>query len=138
MFQCGFYLSSIDRSAICWYDVCYLYSLRVFYGFSRPTVITGLFIQQTVALFVLKTGAGYSFFRYIASLAEDFLTQANSGAEFFFDAETIAKHWFYVNTVRLFHSSPLFSVALRFNSLLQSSSSLQLSRCFTMYVGLYI
>lgn len=82
VFQCGFYLSSIDRSAICW-----------------PTVITGLFIQQTVALFVLKTGAGYSFFRYIANLAEDFLTQANSGAEFFFDAETIAKHWFYVNTL---------------------------------------
>ena len=74
--------------------------LRTPHNFSRPTVITGLFIQQIVALFVLKTGAGYSFFRYIANLAEDFLTQANNGARFFFDAETISKHWFYVNTVR--------------------------------------
>ncbi|KAL4073852.1 Na+ dependent nucleoside transporter C-terminus-domain-containing protein [Scleroderma yunnanense] len=82
IFQCGFYISSTNRSEICW-----------------RTVITGLFIQQTVALFVLKTGAGYSFFRYIANLAEDFLSEANVGAQFFFDAETIAKHWFFVNTL---------------------------------------
>ncbi|KAI6033192.1 Na+ dependent nucleoside transporter C-terminus-domain-containing protein [Pisolithus orientalis] len=82
VFQCGFYLSSTNRTKICW-----------------PTVITGLFIQQAVALFVLKTSAGYSLFRYIANLAEGFLTEANVGAEFFFDAETIAKHWFFVNTL---------------------------------------
>ncbi|KAI6121764.1 Na+ dependent nucleoside transporter C-terminus-domain-containing protein [Pisolithus sp. B1] len=82
VFQCGFYLSSTNRSEICW-----------------PTVVTGLFIQQAVALFVLKTGAGYSLFRYIANLAEGFLTQADVGAEFFFDAATIAKDWFFVNTL---------------------------------------
>ncbi|KAG6332602.1 hypothetical protein ID866_6480, partial [Astraeus odoratus] len=82
VFQCGFYLSSTSRSAIYW-----------------PTVITGLFIQQAVALFVLKTSAGYSLFRYIANLAESFLTEANVGATFFFDAETVAKHWFFVNTL---------------------------------------
>jgi len=48
---------------------------------------------------VLKSGAGFSLFKYIANLANDFLSQANVGAEFFFDAETIAKHWFFVNTV---------------------------------------
>ncbi|KIJ67838.1 hypothetical protein HYDPIDRAFT_107355 [Hydnomerulius pinastri MD-312] len=82
VFQCGFYLSSTNRSAVCW-----------------PTVIVGLFIQQTVALFVLKTGAGFSLFRYIADLAYDYLSEANVGAAFFFDAETIAKHWFFVNTL---------------------------------------
>ncbi|KAH7888642.1 Na+ dependent nucleoside transporter C-terminus-domain-containing protein [Phlebopus sp. FC_14] len=81
VFQCSFYLSSTNRSAICW-----------------PTVIVGLFIQQTVALFVLKTSAGFSLFRYIADLAYSFLTQAYVGAQFFFDAETIAKSWFFVNT----------------------------------------
>ncbi|KAJ8583797.1 hypothetical protein M405DRAFT_493991, partial [Rhizopogon salebrosus TDB-379] len=82
VFQCGFYLSSTNRSAICW-----------------PTVIVGLIIQQAVALFVLKSGAGFSLFKYIANLADDFLSEANVGAEFFFDAETIAKKWFFVNTL---------------------------------------
>ncbi|GJJ16119.1 hypothetical protein Clacol_010399 [Clathrus columnatus] len=61
-----------------------------------PTVIIGLFFQQVIALFVLKTGAGFSIFRWIATLASDFLGEANPAAEFFFDAETIAKHWFFV------------------------------------------
>jgi CNT family concentrative nucleoside transporter len=82
VFQCGFYLCSMNRSAICW-----------------PTVIVGLFLQQTIALFVLKTGAGFSIFKYIADLANDFLSEADVGAEFFFDAETIAKKWFFVNVL---------------------------------------
>jgi hypothetical protein len=59
----------------------------------------GLFIQQAIALFVLKSGAGFAIFKWIATLAADFLDQANTGAAFFFDAETVAKHWFFVNTV---------------------------------------
>ncbi|KAI6040263.1 Na+ dependent nucleoside transporter C-terminus-domain-containing protein [Pisolithus marmoratus] len=82
VFQCGFYLSSAKRFEICW-----------------PTIITGLFIQQAVALFVLKTSGGYSLSRYIAKLAVGLLTQALAGAQFFFDAETISKHWFFVNTL---------------------------------------
>ncbi|KAI6166104.1 Na+ dependent nucleoside transporter C-terminus-domain-containing protein [Pisolithus thermaeus] len=85
VFQCGFYLSSTNRSEICW-----------------PTVVTGLFIQQAVALFVLKTDAGFSLFRYIANLAEGFLTQADVGAQFFFDAATIAKDWFFLAAVIFF------------------------------------
>lgn len=57
-------------------------------------MIVGLFLQQVVALFVLKTSAGYSLFRWIATLASDFLAEAYPAAEFFFDAETIAKHWY--------------------------------------------
>ncbi|KAG1752998.1 Na+ dependent nucleoside transporter C-terminus-domain-containing protein [Suillus lakei] len=90
VFQCGFYLSSTNRSAICW-----------------PTVIVGLFLQQTIALFVLKTGAGFSLFKYIADLANDFLSEANVGAQFFFDAETVAKKWFFVNVL----SAVIFFIA---------------------------
>lgn len=67
---------------------------------SRPTVIVGLFIQQAIAMFVLKSGAGFSIFKWIAYLASDFLAQAIPGAEFFFDATVISYHWFFVNTVR--------------------------------------
>lgn len=90
VFQCGFYLSSTNKSAICW-----------------PTVIVGLFLQQTIALFVLKTGAGFSLFKYIANLANDFLSEANVGAQFFFDAETVAKKWFFVNVL----SAVIFFIA---------------------------
>ncbi|KAG2150409.1 Na+ dependent nucleoside transporter C-terminus-domain-containing protein [Suillus clintonianus] len=90
VFQCGFYLFSTNRSAICW-----------------PTVIVGLFLQQTIALFVLKTGAGFSLFKYIADLANDFLSEANVGAAFFFDAETVAKKWFFVNVL----SAVIFFIA---------------------------
>ncbi|KAG1870109.1 Na+ dependent nucleoside transporter C-terminus-domain-containing protein [Suillus subalutaceus] len=90
VFQCSFYLCSTNRSAICW-----------------PIVIVGLFLQQTIALFVLKTGAGFSFFKYIADLADDFLSQADVGAEFFFDAATIAKGWFFVNVL----SAVIFFIA---------------------------
>ncbi|KAJ7874704.1 Na+ dependent nucleoside transporter C-terminus-domain-containing protein [Mycena olivaceomarginata] len=82
IFQTGFFLASSNRKAIPW-----------------PTVIVGLFIQQAIALFVLKSGAGFSIFNWIATLASDFLAQGLAGAGFFFDAETIAKHWFFVNTL---------------------------------------
>ncbi|KAJ6603122.1 Na+ dependent nucleoside transporter C-terminus-domain-containing protein [Mycena sp. CBHHK59/15] len=68
IFQCGFFLSSTNRSAIPW-----------------PTVIVGLFIQQAIALFVLKSGAGFSIFKWIATLASDFLSEGLVGGAFFFD-----------------------------------------------------
>lgn len=82
VFQFAFYLSSTNRKAIPW-----------------PTVIVGLFIQQAIALFVLKSGAGFSIFKWIATLASDFLKQGLAGAGFFFDSETISKSWFFVNTL---------------------------------------
>ncbi|KAE9401627.1 hypothetical protein BT96DRAFT_856350 [Gymnopus androsaceus JB14] len=82
VFQCCFYLSSKYRRQVPW-----------------PTVIVGLFLQQAIALFVLKTSAGFSIFTWIATLASDFLNQSKAGATFFFDAETISKGWFFVNTL---------------------------------------
>ena len=63
--------------------------------------MVGLFFQQAIALFVLKSGAGFHIFRWIATLASDFLNQGLVGAAFFFDQDTVStKHWFFVNTVR--------------------------------------
>jgi len=82
IFQFCFWASSRKRSQVPW-----------------PTVVAGLFIQQAIALFVLKTDAGFSIFKWIATLASDFLNQSAAGAAFFFDAETVGKHWFFVNVL---------------------------------------
>lgn len=56
-------------------------------------------------MFVLRSGAGFSIFKWIAFLASDFLAQGLQGAAFFFDATVITYHWFFVNTVS-FPQSP--------------------------------
>jgi CNT family concentrative nucleoside transporter len=86
VFQFGFWATSKHRSHIHW-----------------RTVIVGLFLQQAIALFVLKSGAGFNLFRWLADLASDFLAQGLVGAAFFFDQDTVnTKHWFFVNVVRYF------------------------------------
>jgi len=82
LFQFSFWLSSSKRKEIPW-----------------PTIVVGLFLQQVIALFVLKTSAGFDIFKWIATLTGDFLRQGEAGAVFFFDPPTIAKHWFFVNTL---------------------------------------
>ncbi|KAF9528558.1 Na+ dependent nucleoside transporter C-terminus-domain-containing protein [Crepidotus variabilis] len=83
VFQFGFWITSKHRSLIPW-----------------PTVIVGLFLQQAIALFVLKSGAGFKIFHWIATLAGDFLNEGLVGAAFFFDQEIVdKKHWFFVNTL---------------------------------------
>jgi hypothetical protein len=63
--------------------------------------MVGLFFQQAIALFVLKSGAGFHMFRWIATLASDFLNQGLVGSAFFFDQDTVnTKHWLFVNLVR--------------------------------------
>ncbi|KAG8862462.1 hypothetical protein FRB96_001533 [Tulasnella sp. 330] len=82
VFQTCFLLASSDRRAIPW-----------------PTVIVGLMFQQIIALFVLKTKAGFDMFSWIAYLAADFLAQAYAGAAFFFSQDVVNQHWFFVNTL---------------------------------------
>lgn len=68
--------------------------------------MVGLFIQQAIAMFVLKSGAGFAIFKWIALLASDFLEQSKAGASFFFSDAVVAESYFFVNTVRLdVHSS---------------------------------
>ena len=83
LFQFGFWATSKHRSRIQWH-----------------TVIVSLFTQQAIALFVLKTGAGFHLFMWIANLASDFSSQGLVGAVFFFDQDTVQnKHWLFVNGV---------------------------------------
>ncbi|PAV18909.1 H+ nucleoside cotransporter [Pyrrhoderma noxium] len=82
VFQCGFYLSSSNRKVIPW-----------------PTVIVGLFLQQAIAMFVLKSGAGFSIFKWLATLASDFLKQGLEGAAFFFSDDFVSNSYFFVNTL---------------------------------------
>src|SRR6266702_5772525 len=79
VFQFGFWVTSRDQ----WW-----------------TVIVDLFVQQAIALFVLKSGACFHAFKWLATLASDFLAQGLVGAAFFFDLDTVnTKHWFFVNVV---------------------------------------
>ncbi|KAG8941264.1 hypothetical protein FRC00_012447, partial [Tulasnella sp. 408] len=82
VFQLGFYLFSNNRKAVPW-----------------PTVTVGLMFQQIIAIFVLKTSAGFSIFSWIAYLAKDFLEKAYRGSAFFFSDEIVSRHYFFVNTL---------------------------------------
>ncbi|KAF8269248.1 Na+ dependent nucleoside transporter C-terminus-domain-containing protein [Lactarius quietus] len=94
VFQFGFWATSRNRSAIQW-----------------RTVIVGLLIQQAIALFVLKSGAGFHAFKWLATLASDFLSEGLVGSTFFFDADTVnTKHWFFVN---------VFATIIFFNAFVQ-------------------
>ncbi|KAH9935573.1 Na+ dependent nucleoside transporter C-terminus-domain-containing protein [Fomitopsis serialis] len=90
VFQFCFWLSSTHRSAVPW-----------------PTVIVGLFIQQVIAMFVLKSGAGFKLFHWIATAAADFLSQSQAGAAFFFNTAFVANGFFFVNTL----SAVIFFIA---------------------------
>lgn len=81
------------------FQLCFAASSRAHKEIPWATVIVGLVLQQAIALFVLRSGAGFSIFTWIATLAADFLHQGEVGAGFFFDPETLRKHWFFVNTL---------------------------------------
>jgi CNT family concentrative nucleoside transporter len=84
IYQFGFWATSRHRSHIQW-----------------QTVIVGLIMQQAIALFVLKTGASFHIFKWLATLASDFSSNGHAGGAFFFDQETVdTKQWIFVNVVR--------------------------------------
>lgn len=50
--------------------------------------------------FVLRSGAGFAIFNWIATLASDFLTQAYYGSAFFVGDDVVFnQHWFFTNTL---------------------------------------
>ena len=66
----------------------------------RQTVIVGLFFQQAIALFVLKSDAGFKIFKWIAFLAADFLEESRVGAIFLFDEDVVVtRHWFFAGVL---------------------------------------
>jgi concentrative nucleoside transporter, CNT family len=80
--------------------------ITVLYATSRSrkhiqwhTVIVGLLVQFIIALFVLRTGAGYDIFSFISGLARDLLGFADQGTSFL-TAPTVPKlGWFLVIVV---------------------------------------
>lgn len=82
VFIFGFWLTSRDRSKIVWH-----------------TVIVGMLMQFIVALFVLRTKAGYDIFNFISELARLLLGFANNGVVFL-TAETVPKlNWFFTGVI---------------------------------------
>lgn len=63
------------------------------------TVSVGIFAQYVVALFVLRTKAGYDFFNWISFLARKLLSFAGDGAAFLTSQEVVSKGYFIANTI---------------------------------------
>ncbi|KAJ5662518.1 uncharacterized protein N7477_010134 [Penicillium maclennaniae] len=70
------------------------------------TVIVGMLVQFIVALFVLRSGAGYDIFNFISTLARDLLGFAGDGVKFltadaFYDMTSPLQPgtWFLVSTI---------------------------------------
>jgi CNT family concentrative nucleoside transporter len=64
-------------------------------------VIVGMLVQFLVALFVLRTGAGYDIFNFISGLATDLLGFATQGVEFLTETPVPASisSWFLVTVI---------------------------------------
>ncbi|OCK85845.1 sodium/nucleoside cotransporter 1 /nucleoside cotransporter 1 [Lepidopterella palustris CBS 459.81] len=63
------------------------------------TVIVGMLVQFLVALFVLRTKAGYDIFTFISSLARELLDFANDGVSFLTAVSVTELHWFFTGVL---------------------------------------
>ena len=64
-------------------------------------VIVGMLVQFIIALFVLRTKAGYDIFNFISFLARELLHFASEGVDFLLEPGFAAKHgaWFLINVI---------------------------------------
>lgn len=63
------------------------------------TVIVGMLLQYIVALFVLRTQAGFDIFKFVSDRARDLLGFANEGTAFLTNEEVPTIGWFLVGVV---------------------------------------
>ncbi|RJE21279.1 nucleoside cotransporter [Aspergillus sclerotialis] len=63
------------------------------------TVIGGMLSQFIIALFVLKTTAGYDIFSFISNLAEILLGFSDDGLTFLTDKDVAKSDWFMIGTM---------------------------------------
>ncbi|EKD21260.1 H+/nucleoside cotransporter [Drepanopeziza brunnea f. sp. 'multigermtubi' MB_m1] len=82
VFIFGFWATSTNRKAIKW-----------------QTVIVGMLAQYIVALFVLRTQAGYDIFNFIAFLATSLLGFSKEGTTFLFNADALTLGYFVLNVI---------------------------------------
>lgn len=77
-----FWATSNNRKAIQW-----------------QTVIVGMLAQYILALFVLRTQAGYDIFNFVAFLATSLLDFSKHGTEFLFNADALKLGYFILNVI---------------------------------------
>jgi len=77
-----FWATSRNRKAIRW-----------------QTVIVGMLIQFVVALFVLRTKAGFDIFAFVSDICRQFLHFANDGVIFLTDATVPKLPWFFTGVI---------------------------------------
>jgi CNT family concentrative nucleoside transporter len=82
VFIFGFWITSRNRKKIVWH-----------------TVIVGMLCQFIIALFVLRTKAGFDIFTFISDLARELLGFAKAGVEFLTTAEIAAQTFFFFSVL---------------------------------------
>lgn len=82
VFIFAFWLTSKNRKAIKW-----------------QTVIVGMLGQYILALFVLRTQAGYDIFNFVAFLATSLLGYAGDGTSFLLSADLLKFHYFLLGVI---------------------------------------
>ncbi|KAF2735756.1 H+/nucleoside cotransporter-like protein [Polyplosphaeria fusca] len=82
VFLFGFWITSRNRKKIVWH-----------------TVIVGMLTQFIIALFVLRTSAGYDIFTFVSELARLLLGFANKGVIFLTDDTVPQLPWFFTGVV---------------------------------------
>ncbi|KAI9055684.1 hypothetical protein LZ554_000627 [Drepanopeziza brunnea f. sp. 'monogermtubi'] len=82
VFIFGFWATSKNRKAIKW-----------------QTVMVGMLAQYIVALFVLRTQAGYDIFNFVAFLATSLLGFSKEGTTFLFNADALTLGYFVLNVI---------------------------------------
>lgn len=63
------------------------------------TVIVGMLVQFLVAIFVLRSGAGFDIFAFISEIARDLLGFADQGTGFLTAQSVLETHWFLVTVL---------------------------------------
>lgn len=82
VFLGGFYITSRNRKKIVWH-----------------TVIVGMLVQFIIALFVLRTKAGYDIFTFISGLAGDLLSFAHRGVAFLTTEQIASNKYFFFSVI---------------------------------------
>ncbi|KAI2629425.1 NupC family nucleoside transporter [Xylaria nigripes] len=72
---------------------------RKFSAIPWHTVIGGMLTQFIIALFVLRTHAGYDIFSFISQLARTLLGFANQGVSFLTDDSVTKLTWFFIGVI---------------------------------------
>ncbi|KAF1985513.1 H+/nucleoside cotransporter-like protein [Aulographum hederae CBS 113979] len=82
VFLFGLWLTSRNRKMIRWH-----------------TVIVGMLVQFIIALFVLRTKAGYDIFNFVSTLARELLGFAEEGVSFLTADSVNGLHWFLTGVI---------------------------------------